>query len=527
MIKVMIVDDEYDIRQGLKKIINWEEQGYTIIGEAADGDEALTMFKKSAPNLIITDIKMPGTDGLELARKMREEDSNVKMIILSGHDDFTYARKAIMYDVESYLLKPVDPNELCEELTNIRETLEKELITLYREREKEKWIHDFFFRKLVRGEPFQENEFKHNDWLMLKNYECFVMLMVELDDFDESLLQLSESDILLKKFAIRNVLEEIVEDTGIGIVYEENNHRLGILLSGSTSQLTQLSIKSLTNKMIEFTECYAKQFISIGVGHKVYRKEEISSSYQKASLALEKSFFNPKQQVYYHNKINTDLAVWSLDWTAYGLTEAVEQLNRIEMDHQLDILFQELNAKDAPFETIRDVLVYTLVKLSHVVIEADGDWSKLYFNHFGESDWVTDVRTSGEAKQGLKGICLDIIDYLLKKRNNPIQNNISEIVHYIDKNYWEELNLKKLADFFYVSPAYLGQLFKRETGQYFNDYLNQVRIKKAQQLLLNKNLTILDISEKVGYKNTNHFYIHFKNLTHLNPGDYRKRNLEV
>lgn len=527
MFKVMIVDDEYDIRKGLKKLINWEEQGFTIIGEAKDGDEALEMYKRKKPHLVITDIKMPGMNGLELARQIRETSLTSRIIILSGYDDFSYAREAINHDVVSYLLKPIDTDEFCDELVKVRNSLHTELASLYEKRKIAEWLKNYFFRKLVRGEALQTDDFDNDRWEEMKKRNNFTVLLVELNGFRDTQLQPSESEALLKQFAVRNILEEIIGSTNGGILYEESDHQFGILLANDSVQLSKATVQSMTKQMVDYIQRFAKQSILIGVGHTVETPGQISQSYWKASSALGKSFFHSNQHVFYYDEVNMALSAWSLKWTAKELSRAVRQLNRIKVTYQLDILFQELSEKDAPIETIRDVFVYTLVELSRIVIEAEGDWNQMYQDHFSESDQLKTLRTSKEARAKLIEICNGMIESIMNKRNYPVQNNMKEIIRYIEKYYWKDLNLKKLADIFYVSSAYLGQLFKQETGQYFNDYFNQVRINEAKQLLLNDHLSITEISEKVGYKNTNHLYIHFKKITNLNPGDYRKQHMKV
>lgn len=523
MFKVIIVDDEYDIRQGMKHIINWEEQGFTIVGEAEDGEEALELFRKEKPSLIISDIKMPGMNGLELAQLIKEENPTTKLIILSGYNDFTYARDGIRCGINSYLLKPVDPEELCRELANVKEILQTELTAVYSERQKTEWMNDYFYRKLVCGGNLNNNTLLNEYWMSFHENQYFAVLLVEIDGYGELLIDQSESDICLKRFAVRNILDEIVGEAEIGRVFEESDNRFGILLMGDEAKLSKMSVTALTRNMVDCTEHYAGQMISIGVGDRITSVQEIPISYQKAIDALGKRFFNQKKRVFYGDEVNKSLNAWSLIWKAQGLLEAIQHLNQRELELQLSSLFQELNHKDAPMDTIKDVLVYTLVELGRLVIEAEGDWNQMYLDRFGETDWIVSVRTYLEAECRLKEICLDIIYYLDRKRSKPIQSNINEIVHYIDNHYWEELNLKRLSDVFYVSSAYLGQLFMKETGQYFNDYLNSIRIKEAKKLLFNDQLSIAEISEAVGYKNTNHLYIHFKKMTSLSPGDYRKK----
>lgn len=523
MFRAIIADDEYDIRAGLKKIIDWNEHGFIIVGEAGDGEEALELVVAEKPNLLITDIKMPVLDGLGLTRKVKELNPDIKIIIISGYDDFAYARDAIRYGVNSYLLKPVDPVELGAELNSVKTNLQNELNASYEERKKSEWIHDYFFCKLVKGESVQEDMSKSTRWHSLLQRHCFAVLLVELSDYGERLLELPENEIRLKKFAVRNILEEVLRDSGVGALFEISDGQFGALLAGDDIQLSERSVDKLCQRMVECVELYTKESIHIGVGRMVGRIDSIPQSFNNAREAFGLRLFGGDEHIYSGYEVDGSLDAWSLQWNPDGLCAAIKTLDRKKSVYELEGLLEELSRRAATHATVRLALLRVTVRLSDIVIEAGGDWKELYSNLFPDPEWISSTRSEVELRRKLAQLIEKVVLFLERTRNEPPEYDIERIVTYISNHYWEEINLKRLANLFYISSGYLGQLFKKETGQYFNDYMNRIRVDEAIKMLHDPRLSITEISEKVGYKNPNHLYMNFKNVTGMNPGDYRKQ----
>ncbi|THF73796.1 response regulator [Cohnella fermenti] len=534
MFRVIIADDEFDIRQGLKRVIDWYAEGFVIVGEAEDGDEALELYKKERPNLLITDIKMPGMNGLQLSRSVKELDPDAQIIILSGYDDFAYAKTAIQHGVSSYLLKPVDEDELRGVLAGIKQKLEDEWSIRYEERRRDKWVHDYFFQKLVRGEAIREDVAETMRWQALLERHYFRVLLVELADYGDMLLELRESDIHLIRFAVRNILEDTVKTfggdggrgngngDGNGIVFEESELRFGILLVGRDEELGNEAIAPLLRQIVDFTRDYAKAKVMVGAGTTVGHASAIVRSCELAKAALGKAFFDPHEQIFADEQLQRFVPAWSLEWQADRLREAVARGSRDGWEAELRALFRELEERSATLGAIRSAIVFAILPLSRLVIEHEGDWKRLYADRYGDADWIAELRSREEAARELAALCEGISEFLRKTREAPPASEIAGIVAYIRGHYWEDINLKKIAGMFYITSGYLGQLFKKETGKYFNDYINEIRVEEAKKLLRDPRWSIADIAEKVGYKNTNHLYLHFRNYAGISPGDYRK-----
>jgi two-component system, response regulator YesN len=234
LFSVLIVDDEEDIREGLKTIIDWEKEGFKIAGLAENGVQALEFYKNNKPELIITDIKMPGMDGLEFVRQLRAFDSEVKILIISGYNDFSYAKKAMKYGVNSYLLKPVDIEELGRELGCIREEIYEKLFI---ERERIfnlQKLKNYFMTRMVRGELSEKNiENDAVQYNITTQGVNFCVLVMELGESKSSEHDAIENDIELKLFSIENIIQEIMYESTNGVIFNISETRLGILMTGS------------------------------------------------------------------------------------------------------------------------------------------------------------------------------------------------------------------------------------------------------------------------------------------------------
>lgn len=400
MFRTMIVDDEYDIREGLKTLIDWESHGFEIVGQACDGVEALELYEEQKPAFVITDIMMPGMDGIELSRELKMRNPNMKILILSGYNDFTYAKEAMKYGVNSYLLKPVDKTELCSELERIYDILLSEYLKEKNENEKNGYLKDLFLMKLVKGELFTDSEKDKLESYFDLNCENFCTLIIEVKGNRTYCPVAKASDILHQKLAIRHIIEEILRNDSMGYVFEISGEQFGILLTGKKSVLNPEIISGIISNIDEVLRKYAGLHVLIGEGEIVKSVEEIKNSFLKAIKSLE---------------------VCNL-------------------------------------------------------IESRGE---------SESD-----------------------------------RNLDAVLKYIYSNYSNEINLKKLSEVFFMNPVYLGQLFKKYTGEYFNDFINSIRIENAKKLLEESHLKIHEISEKVGYKNIEHFYKIFKTKTGYKPGEF-------
>ena len=521
MFNVLIVDDEEDIREGLKTIIDWEKEGYKITGLAENGLQALELCKQNKFRLVITDVKMPGMDGLELIRCLRALDAGVKVLILSGYNDFSYAKEAMKYGVDSYLLKPVDIDELRRELHSIREELYE---NLFREREKAlktNQLRNYFLSRLVRGElPEKSIEKEAELYGIATKGVHFCVFIVELSESKGDEINTFENDIELKLFSMANVVEEIMLEFYKGIPFMLSDTRLGILVTDGVHPLEAPGMNAFMVKIADYLQKYLKQNTWIGSGNVVPSILQIAHSCRGAEKALEMRFYDNTRRTFHYSEINEE-DIWDIRWSNSDLMNAVQNYDRDQINQQIGMLFAQFQKTHLPVKTILDILTGVIIALANTTIENGGNWDIVYKSKYKAIDIL--LRTEGmeSIKQYVINLCLDAGDEINKAV--PDERAIIDIIKYIKQNYNTEINLKKIANSFYMNPGYLGKLIKKESGKSFNDYLNEERISAAENLLNNTALPINEISERVGYKYIDHFYKNFKMITGTSPGEYRKK----
>ena len=397
MFKVMIVDDEYDIREGLTTLTDWEKQGFTVAVTARDGIEALEIYEKEKVSLVITDIKMPGMDGLELSGRLKELNNEVEIIIISGYNDFNYARQALKYNVSSYLLKPIMLDELHSELEAVKKRLmkrmgERRTAIEYRER-----LKDYFLIRAARGEIVKDADKSAREFGISLSGKRALILAVQLENLAGTSGSTDIGDMAPGRLVVKNILEELLEEGKKGFLFEDIEYHFGILYLSSEEDAARLQ---------DEVRCFV------------------------------------------HN--------------------AEEKVKRFASDSKI------------------------AVGIGCIA----GDWDSL------------------------KDSYRSAADSLSRARYNKLDRRISDILNYIETNYQEDLSLKKLSSVFFINSIYLGQLFKKETGENFHNCINRVRIENAKRLLRDEKLSIHEVSERVGYKNLEHFYLSFKNIEGCSPGEY-------
>ncbi|WP_391572048.1 response regulator [Cohnella sp.] len=301
MFKALIVDDEEDIREGMCDIIDWEEEGFSVVGLAVDGVDALEQYESRLPHLIVTDIRMTRMDGLELARQVKERNPDTKILIVSGYDEFSYAKKALKFGIENYLLKPIDTVELRKELHTIRYQIMEQEQAKQSEQHKEEELKNYFLQRLVRDDitkPFNLRELERYG-IEPNGWHYGVMLIDYTTEFDEE-IEWSVDDYQLKVFTIKNVIGEIVAQSQYTILFEATKGRLGVLVWGEQSRQVFVGEKvaGIARQIAELTPKYTKHDVHVGAGSAVGSLDEISVSYKHAEAALEMKVYAGEERVF-------------------------------------------------------------------------------------------------------------------------------------------------------------------------------------------------------------------------------------
>jgi two-component system, response regulator YesN len=520
MFKVLIIDDEFRIREGLKSIIEWEEYGIEIAGEASNGREALDLILKLKPNIIITDIKMPAMDGIELIKEIRNLGLNTRIVVLSGYDDFKLVKSAMKYGAENYLLKPVNSEELKITLSEIVDDLNKNIRSEIQIREGIKYLKNSTLNRVVKNEIHISELRDKMELLGINLYAskvCVALIEAYLppEEIVESTIEDYNPSILSICEEFSSHLDCIIfTDIKGNIVFIFKNIEEGYI-----------AVKEFLEKCIKAIAAACKIDINAYVGNIVDTHRDINLSYNQALESTHYKIVCGLNRVILFSEIpnvfEKKLVNLPIDFEL--IRNSIRTFNKNELIAYIDKFYTELIAGSGNPLLIRNITVKIIIQIINIMVEFKLDGSSelnvydyTIFNRVSDAD---DVRLLKELviETGCKTIA-----FISAAHNKKYSRLVSEAAQFIEKNYMQNnISLKILAYEMKVSATHLGRIFKAETGEYFSDYVNKVRVEKAKNLLLNTDIKINDIANLTGFNNNAYFYTIFKKWMNINPGDLR------
>lgn len=500
MRRVMLVEDEDFILQGLENIIDWETLGLKIVFKAHNGVEALELLAKETADIIVTDVSMPLMDGLELLERVRRHDPVMRFIILTGYNEFEYARRAIRMDVENYILKPINEEELEKAL--------KSCVMKLREIEDRKSSQIDVKVELLQFLEGSMGEEERKEWLSANNIPLMAkaaglaIMKIELNTLSDYKIsdvirymqdRCPEEKIRIRHLRGNNILLLLLEDnagTNVGDWFANLQNEveidMGVMsfltVSGVFTDLTQVPEKY--RKLVKMQ----KYILIDGYGSTIY-------------------------EVHIENRADADVVIDREKFFRFIVQKDVEAAGRYVEDLFINNMQDEVSV---------DVLYQIAVKIAILLQEIRSE-----YNLAREGRQLSDVLDSiyqAEDIFSIKALFLaeitDIISWL-NTENTQYTPVVRQIMAEIRDNYREDMNLKTLAYKYHMNTSYLGQIFQREVGCPFTQYLNNVRNGVAKELILSTNMRINDIAREVGYSDTSYFYRKFKAIYGVSPAAMR------
>lgn len=467
MYKVLLVDDEKLVLKSLAGGVDWEKSGFYVSGTASNGIDALEQIEKVRPNVVFTDIRMPGISGLELIKKAKEIDKDIQFIVISGYAEFAYVQKSINYGVLGYCLKPFDEYE-------IEILLKKALENLSYIKEK-----------------------RNNDILKM------------LEDTKDINSQQSFERLLYN--------EGIQEDFNIVVSIGKSQLKLqtNICLNiGSTRYVYFISADKLHTSIKDIKEC--EGVCGVGITKSTVLIHDVIKAIEDATTLAWGYFIRGNFDIFYpkdpSENIKATLIIKELEAAvckndALGVLKILNELqtakNYLSITHVLKIYntvyFHII--LDSKYNATADDYVYSKEQLYHLFNNFDSMISYL-------KEFLNNRETSNT--------------YSVSDTKNA---NLKEIIKYINENYSSDISVQSISKDFFLNPNYLSQLFKRELNITFTEFLTKVRLNHAKDLLGNSNLSIGEIAESIGYRDYFYFIKLFKKNTSQTPGQYRNKEL--
>lgn len=503
--KVMLVEDEALILQGLQAILDWEKLGLTVIHTAINGEEALKCWDREPVDIVVTDIEMPRMGGLELLKQIREKDARVRFIILTGYDEFEYARLAIRLEVENYILKPIDEEELEKALLEaVEHLLAKDRKAVAHIDEKSR-LMQFLSGKLSKVEEQDYLSAMHLN--VSPRAVCYAAVMkLDMESLGDN--------------RVTDVLGKLREQEGSGIyriLYLPPDSFL-ILMERREKEAERIREYAATIQNELEISMGIMSFISIGP--EFYNFSELPEVY-RAAVKLQKYRLidgdgSCVDVEHIQMRKSQDVAVDNS-----FLSRLIFQKDKEGALNYLEDLFIN-NLRD---DVSLDDLYQLAVKIALMLQEIKTEYKLTERRELTSLSDILEGIYYAEDISAIKMIfyseITDIIDHL-HNEDSAYTPVVRQILNEVESGYREDMNLKTLAYKYHMNTSYLGQIFQKEVGCSFSQYLSNTKNRIAKDMILNTNMKINDIAKEVGYPDTSYFYRKFKQCYGVSPASLRE-----
>lgn len=500
MIKILVVDDEKIEREGLKYLLS-QENGISEICEASNGKQALQILRSQSIDLLLTDIKMPHMDGLELVRRAKEEDERLQVVIFSGYNDFSFAQEAIRYGVKDYVLKPVDPDDFHKVIQRAKNEIVKMKEKESQDIQGQNFLQQYFLQNylytgqkeiLSRAEKMIDLE-KWNGW------HCGILIEASEAFFDS---------------AEETLAEEIQKELRRVFFYLNLNARQSLLLF----QDVYCDYQLVANHIYQFLKRNYPISFHLAVSRKFEGCECLPDIMNQLERQMEERFYHPEKHVF---SCEED------DWKLAG--------KEVQDSHLMQIISEDITRKDVENlwkhfgclkEKYKDNTQFSAMYIKFV-------FSNVIQELYQENQFAGEKRLEKEIDRLYS--CKDILQILdvteenireyekfIKRSMSESREEVAAVKNYIYQHYDEDLNLETLAEKVYLSSGYLSFIFKKETGMNLNRFIRVFRMEKAKELLCGTGMKVAQVSEKVGFSNVSYFCRSFREYYGKSPESYRK-----
>ncbi|WP_217588088.1 response regulator [Lentibacillus saliphilus] len=533
--KLLIVEDERIVRKGILTSMNWEQYGIEDVAEAKNGKVALDIIRELKPDIVMTDIRMPVMDGLQLAENIHHDYPDMHIVILSGYEDFAYAQQAIKLGVSEYLIKPVGREELERVILSIKQTIDQKVAL----NNKQQQISQIYEANLnVISEQWlnaiisQEKEFNETN----KTYAAqiglqftgpyYQLLLIEIDDYQIMETNMSSQQLTrIKNDVFQRVQVHFPTGARRPIIWKRNRCHIGIIFNINTSETAHVleQAQALQANMCIETEIT----VTIGLSSVFDKIEELAFAVLQAERALNKKKYSGKNAIYKYDtslcdSLNTMPSYDQFDW---------DKMTRNETD-----FIQHVRSLDTKRATAALQDVFVAFSNNKMALQWVKNWAlkvifmmdqELKFNrHMIQDDQSIEIIKTSDTIHDVQALMeqqlINMIETVESARKNSKNHVITRAIHYIEAHYQEPLTLDHLAKYSFVSPSHFSKLFKKETGQTFIEWLNIYRVKQAKKLFTdNPAMPIYKVAEEVGFLDYKYFVRVFKRYSNMTPTAFK------
>jgi len=530
---VLLVDDEELVFQIMMKKMDWDAMGFEVVGFANNGIEALEMAEELLPDVVMTDIKMPYMDGLTLGKKLKELYPNIKIIILSGFDEFEYAKEAVRIEVEEYLLKPIDGSELKNVFERVRNTLEKENderrdLDMLKEHYLKSLpiLQDNFYISLLEGRIENENVQKYaSDYQIDLEGGSFVVSVLKVSYQGKNGVEVDVTPFMLL-LSVQQLVEEKLRDR-----YDSKV----IIYLGDVVVVTKLdpkvSITAFTDEMEKVCKLAFRTYkakVTAGIGAVCPSPVQLRTSYRGAKTASSYRFYYGDMRAINITEIDVD----SVPTDENVLEEAIKQIIRVmrqpesdKLKDTIEKLVSEIEKNPMPLSEYRVVIMKLIVALMDFIKDYHIDMSKVTDDGQDLDSYIMKLESLDSLKAFLMEKCSLLQELVSDRRNSTSLSFVTKAEDFVKANYNnKDVSIEMVCSYLNVSAAYFSTVFKKTTGKTFINYLTEYRMEQAVKLLEDSDGKTYEIADMVGYADPNYFSYVFKKQFGVSPVKY-KQNL--
>ncbi|MGG4106225.1 response regulator [Paenibacillus lautus] len=529
---ICFIDDIQSVVDGVSKQINWERHGITVSGTAINGEDGLMLITSCRPDIIVTDIRMPKLDGLELTRRVKELLPRSKVILMTGFSDFEYARQAVQLGAFDFITKPFSLAHIEEivvkakkEIAAIRNQEDHIAELEQRVQESMPFLRQELFtlllhHKVDKQEAEQRWEYVKPD---LESRDLLVMIL-EIDGFDDKHRDSPMNELELARFALKNITEETIALYTRGMVFRDSANRLVAVLNTPLSAPAAV----IAEACCQHVRLYTSLTISIGIGRPVTYIHELYSSYDQALHALSYHFYTGGNAVIsYEDVANTEMSLPRSIRTAEQ--EMVYALQSGNVDQALLMLDHILNEfTDRSPLPKPEYFISLYYELAYMMLRAIQD--KVPMNELSDLNMivregrVSSERSLTDMKKILHSIVTLGCERIENQNGSAAAKIIQEAIHYVKSNLDQDLSLSACAKAVHLSPSYFASLFKKVAGMAFSQFVTQERMELAKRLLL-EDRQIQEIADSLGYVERRYFTDVFKKYTQMTPSEFKQAHI--
>jgi two-component system response regulator YesN len=521
--KIVLVDDEKAIVEGIKFIINRYIPECTVIGVAYNGVEGVKTIHKLKPDIVITDIRMPQADGLEMIKSLKEKGTNAKFILLSGYTEFEYARRGLNLGVLSYINKPVEEDELQDCVYQAMKAIRNEKAKSREVDDLKQKIHSRMQERALRDilDIGSDNIELMEESLEIAQFQTegswFVCIILEFDSNNDA----------LKESGLQQVYSLV--DQTLGQFRAIHRFRYSatqiVVVASQGSPIGYADLVRSMNRLKEEVYLQMDWSMTVGIGTVQKRAAGISQSFEEARYALSYKVVKGANAIIEYPDITNQSGrrPFVSEEMIEKLEAALDNVNEKECLCIIREIFRRMEAESSMNPTdlqlqCLNILLASIRKMSFQQLQQNDFLGR----HILSLEGISKFRTMEFLEDWMTEVIRRIIQFKLEHNVPKKKDIIAEVKEYVKAHYSEPITLADLSARFFISPYYLSQFFKQKTGETYVNFLTQIRIGKAKELLEKTDLKVYEICQMVGYSDTQHFARVFEKLIGCKPREYRK-----